>query len=245
MSINAATTIRELAVTLPGATRVFEKLGIDYCCGGNRTLADACVKAKIPVKEVADSLAQAEHASLSPDELHDWQTASMTNLIHHIVEKHHTFTKEELPRLEKLMHKVCAVHGNQHPELLQLKTAFLSLKEELEPHLMKEEQVLFPYITKLEAALANHSSVPLSCFGTVQNPVRMMSIEHDTAGDLLKEMRETTRQYAVPPEACMSYQALYQGLIELEADLHQHIHLENNLLFPKAITAERELAGVA
>lgn len=243
MNINVATTVRELAVTMPGATRVFERLGIDYCCGGNRTLADACVKAKVPVEKVTDFLAQAEQTSLSPDDLHDWQAASMTGLIHHIVEKHHTFTKEELPRIEKLMHKVCAVHGNQRPELLQLKTAFLNLKEELEPHLMKEEQVLFPYIAKLEAALTNQSSLPLSCFGTVQNPVRMMNIEHDTAGDLLREMREITSDYTVPPEACMSYQALYQALTELEADLHQHIHLENNILFLKAVALEEEFVA--
>lgn len=241
MNINVASTVKELAITIPGATRVFEKLGIDYCCGGNRTLADACVKAKVPVEDVTKSLAQAEHSLLSPEELHDWPAASMTSLIHHIVEKHHTYTKEELPRLEKLMNKVCAVHGANHPELLPLRTAFLSLKEELEPHLMKEEQVLFPYITKMESALTQQSAIPMSCFGTVQNPVRMMNIEHDAAGDLLREMREVTANYAVPDGACMSYQALFAALLELEADLHQHIHLENNVLFPKAITAEREL----
>ncbi|MFN7931495.1 MAG: iron-sulfur cluster repair di-iron protein [Blastocatellia bacterium] len=245
MDINVATTVRELAVTLPGATRVFEKLGIDYCCGGSRTLADACVKAKVPVEQVTASLAQAEQTYLAADEFQDWQAATMTTLIEYIVQKHHTYTKEELPRLEKLMHKVAAVHGNQHPELLQLKLLFLSLKEELEPHLMKEENVLFPFLTKLEAALNNQGAVPLSCFGTVQNPIRMMSIEHDTAGDLLKEMRETAQQYTVPPEACMSYQALYQAFIELEADLHQHIHLENNILFPKALAAERQFIEAA
>lgn len=241
MNINVATTVRDLAVTMPGATRVFEKLGIDYCCGGNRTLADACVKANVPLEEVTASLAQTD---LPNDELHDWQATSMTALIHHIVEKHHTFTKTELPRLAKLMNKVCAVHSELHPELLKLKAAFLSLKDELEPHLLKEEQVLFPYLTNLEEALAQQSPVPHAFFGTVQNPVRMMNIEHDTAGELLAEMREITNDYEVPAEACMSYQALYQALTELEADLHQHIHLENNLLFPKAISTEREVAEV-
>lgn len=244
MTINVATTVRELAVTMPGATRVFEKLGIDYCCGGNRTLADACVRAKVAVEDAAGFLAQAEQASLSAAELHDWRADSMTALINHIVEKHHTFTKRELSRIEKLMHKVCAVHGEQHSELLKLKAAFLYLKEDLEPHLLKEEQVLFPYITNLERALTNQSPVPLACFGTVQNPVRLMNLEHDAAGELLKEMREITSDYTVPAEACMSYQSLYQALTELEADLHQHIHLENNLLFPKAISTEREVLEV-
>ena len=243
MNLNVVTTVRELAVTVPGATRVFEKLGIDYCCGGNRTLADACVKAKVPVEQVADSLAQAEQVQQASDEFRDWQSATMTALIQHIVEKHHTYTKEELPRIEKLMHKVAAVHGENHPELLQLKLLFLNLKEELEPHLMKEEQVLFPYLTRLEAALTQQAAVPLSCFGTVQNPIRMMSIEHDTAGDLLKELRATANNYAVPPEACMSYRALYQAFLEFEADLHQHIHLENNLLFPKALSAEKQFVA--
>lgn len=243
MNINVATTVRELAVTLPGATRVFERLGIDYCCGGSRTLADACIKAKVPVEKVTESLTKARQEVITPEEQHDWQADSPTALIHHIVEKHHTYTKEELPRIEKLMNKVCAVHGEQHRELLRLKALFLNLKEELEPHLLKEEQVLFPYITKLEAAFTNQSSFPLSCFGTVQNPVRMMNIEHDTAGDLLREMREITDNYNVPPEVCMSYQALYHALTELEADLHQHIHLENNILFLKAVALEKEFVA--
>ena len=238
MNINVASTVRDLAVTVPGATRVFEKLGIDYCCGGHRTLADACVTAKVPLEQVTASLEQTDEAQ---PELQEWTAASMTALIQHIVEKHHTFTKEELPRIEKLMNKVCAVHGEQHPELLQLKAVFLALKQELDPHLLKEEQVLFPYLTGLENALTAGGMLPLSCFGTVQNPVRMMTLEHEAAGDLLKEMREITDNYTVPPEVCMSYQTLYQALNELEADLHQHIHLENNLLFPKALKMEREV----
>jgi regulator of cell morphogenesis and NO signaling len=236
MNINVTTTVRDLAVIVPGATRVFEKLGIDYCCGGHRTLADACLKAKVPVEQVTASLAQSD-ALLTEGQ--DWQAATMTALIQHIVEKHHTFTKEELPRLERLLHKVCGVHGAQHPELLQLKTVFLDLKTELDPHLLKEENVLFPYLTSLETATANHAPAPRAFFGTVQNPVRMMTLEHDAAGDLLKEMRAITNDYAVPAEACMSYQTLYQALAGLEADLHEHIHLENNLLFPKAMQAEQ------
>lgn len=237
MNINVATTVRDLAVTVPGATRVFEKMGIDYCCGGHRTLADACLNAKVPVEQVTASLEQTHE---SPTEFQDWPAASMTALIQYIVEKHHTYTREELPRIEKLMNKVCTVHGERHPELLQLKPVFLALKQELEPHLFKEEQVLFPYLTKLEAAQTGSGVFPMSCFGTVQNPVRMMNLEHEAAGDLLKEMRTITNDYATPADACMSYQTLYQALTELEADLHQHIHLENNLLFPKGVAAEKD-----
>lgn len=239
MTINVATTVREIAVTMPGATRVFEKLGIDYCCGGNRTLADACVNAKVAIEDVTASLDQAKPESEVAQP--DWQAESLTALIQHIHDKHHIFTRDELPRIEKLLAKVVSVHGANHPELLPLQSAFLNLKNDLEPHLMKEENVLFPYIMRLESALKQSAMPPIAAFGTVQHPVRMMNIEHETAGELLREMRTITHDYALPADACLTYQTLFQALVDFEADLHQHIHLENNILFPKAITAEREL----
>ncbi len=238
MTINVATTVREIAVTMPGATRVFEKMGIDYCCGGNRTLADACVNAKVSIEELTASLEDAQPANEAPPL---WKTESLTALIQYIHDKHHIFTKDELPRLEKLMAKVVSVHSANHPELLQLQNAFLNLKADLEPHLMKEEQVLFPYITRVESALKQNTMPPLAAFGSVQHPVRVMNIEHETVGEILTEMRAITTDYTLPADACISYQALFQALIAFEADLHQHIHLENNILFPKAVTAEREL----
>lgn len=238
MSVNTTTTVRELAVTLPGATRVFEQLGIDYCCGGGRTLMDACSKSNIPVAEVVERLEAAEQAANPSDKVADWRSESLTALAAHIVDTHHYFTKQEFTRLDALLDKVCSRHGQHHPELSELRDLFQHLKQDLMPHMLKEEQVLFPYLARMEEAVSERRAVPPPFFATVQNPVRMMMLEHDTAGDLLAEMRRITGGYVAPPDACISYQTLYNALRELEADLHQHIHLENNILFPRAIEME-------
>lgn len=238
MSINAMNTVRELAVNVTGATRVFERMGIDYCCGGGRSLADACKTFNVPVEEVLRSLEEAERAIQPLDPATDWQGESITALSKHIIETHHVFTREELVRLERLLDKVHSRHGENHPELTRLKELFLALKEDLLPHMLKEEQVLFPYIERMELAIRERRDVQPPFFGTVRNPVRMMSMEHDTVGELLREMRAATSNYLPPPDACASFQTLYQALPAFEADLHQHIHLENNILFPRAIEME-------
>ena len=238
MSINIMTTIGELAVMFPGATRVFEQVGIDYCCGGTRTLADACQRSGRPINDVVN-LIEAEERAINPgDKVRDWQAESLTSLAAYIVDTHHFFTKTELTRLEKLLDKVCSKHGQNHPELLELRGVFQHLQQDLIPHMLKEEQVLFPYVARLEEALSEQRAAPVPFFVTVQNPVRMMRMEHDTAGDLLGEIRRITNDYAAPADACASFQTLYRALQELEADLHQHIHLENNILFPRAIEME-------
>jgi regulator of cell morphogenesis and NO signaling len=135
---------------------------------------------------------------------------------------------------------VVGVHGTNHPELLRVQSIFRALSEELILHMMKEEQILFPYIAEMEAAVTNKRALPPAMFGTVQNPVRMMMMEHDSAAHALHEMREVTNGYAVPADACVSYQALFRGLESFQADLHQHIHLENNILFPHALKVEDE-----
>jgi regulator of cell morphogenesis and NO signaling len=229
-------TVREYALEIPGATRIFEKLGIDYCCGGGKSLADACTAAGISVDEVLDSL-HADSKSVATSATKDWQALSQAELITHIVDKHHAFTREELVRLEALLAKVSGVHGQNHPELFQLQDQFGKLRGELEPHMLKEESVLFPYIVQLEeTALANQTLPPP--FRTVQNPVRVMMAEHDAARYILRRMREASSDYALPPDGCISYKTLYSALTALEVDLHQHIHLENNILFPRAVATE-------
>lgn len=234
MTINANNTVGELAVGMPGATRIFEQMGIDYCCGGNRSLNDACQAARVPVEEVLSSLEQAHRSAQANAQTTDWQAASLTALTSYIVDKHHIFTKQELARLDQLLNKVCSVHGQNHPELLRLQTLFQCLSQELTPHMLKEEQVLFPYINRMEEAIRQQQAVTPPFFGTVRNPVRMMMLEHETAGELLREMRGVSGNYTVPPDGCISYQTLYQALAAFEEDLHQHIHLENNILFPRA-----------
>jgi regulator of cell morphogenesis and NO signaling len=240
MPVNANMTVRELALTLPEATRLFEWLQIDYCCGGSRTLAAACADAGLEVATVLQQLAEVETNSQgTPSTVA--QFATLTGLTEHIITKHHTYTKTECERLTALLTKVCGAHGERHPELLQASAIFQHLCADLQPHMLKEEMVLFPYITRLEAAVARSDAPVRPPFGTVNNPVRMMMYEHDTAGALLRKLRTVSNNYQAPADACLSYQTLYGALAAFEQDLHQHIHLENNLLFPRAIEME-ELA---
>lgn len=234
MLTESAKTVRELVLENPSAARVFERLGIDYCCGGNRPLNEVCVAANMPLDLVIAALAMREPIF----EERDWQSAPLAELANHIVEKHHAFTRDEIKRLVPLISKVVGVHGQNHPELLWLQSLFCEMCQELTMHMMKEEHMLFPYIVEMESAVRYERPLPPAMFGTVQNPVRMMITEHDSAGQALREMREATHNYALPAEACVSYQILFQGLKALESDLHQHIHLENNILFPRAVKME-------
>ena len=239
MSVNTEKTIRELALENVVATKVFERLGIDYCCGGNHTLEQACHAANIPVDQVLKSLEDARFSSPAKSTDRNWQTEPLGNLVSHIMNTHHKYTREEISRLGPLFAKVCSVHGANHPELLGLRDVFTGLTQELTVHLMKEEKVLFPYIIRMEEAVIEKAPILPPPFGTVRNPVAMMEHEHDSAGNALRAMREISHGYAAPSDACVSYQTLYKAMAELEADLHLHIHLENNILFPRAIEMEK------
>ena len=237
MNSLANKTVRDLALEIPGATRVFEKIGIDYCCGGQRSLADVCAKAEITIEDVMKSLELGKKSHSTGDEP-NYLVATLAELIDHIVDKHHVFTKNEIDRLRGLLNKVCGVHSQNHPELQTLRTLFETLSVELGPHMIKEEEVLFPYVKRMEAAVRDKRPVMPAPFRTVANPVRMMMLEHDDAGEFLRKMRGITSNYAPPEDACISYQTLYQALEAFEQDLHQHIHLENNILFPRAVEME-------
>jgi regulator of cell morphogenesis and NO signaling len=238
MNATATKSVGELAVENPNVTRVFEKFGIDYCCGGHRPLADACAAAKVSVDDVLRGIEQADAQSAKGAVQRNWQKESLSALIEHISGTHHVYVKEELPRLLQLAAKVVAAHGERHPELLAVQQIVGNLGQELSAHLMKEEQILFPYVTQAERSATTGAPLPHSCFGTVQNPVRMMMMEHDAAGVALRELRQTTSNYAVPADGCVSYKTLYEALEAFEKDLHQHIHLENNILFPRALELE-------
>ena len=239
MTIADTTTVGQIAAESPNATRELEKIGIDYCCGGSRTLGEACAEAKISVDEVLERLQKAT-AAPKPDADKNWQDQPLADLIAHIQGTHHVFVRGECPRIAALAEKVVGVHGKSHPELAEVQAVFSGLAGELSVHLMKEEQILFPYIIRLEEASVAGEPAPPAMFGTVMNPVRMMMQEHDGAGEALREMREATKNYSLPEDACSSYRALYEALQAFEADLHQHIHLENNILFPRAVAAERK-----
>lgn len=233
--LDTAKTVREIAVEMPQATRVFEKLGIDYCCGGSKTLEQACAAANVRVSEVMQSL----EGTTKPSSEQDWNSGELGALIAHIITTHHNYVKSELPRLDALIAKVCGVHGKNHPELLEVQSVFRALGAELATHLMKEENVLFPYVARMEETVLSGRIAARPPFGSVENPIQMMLMEHDSAGDALRELRRLTNDYSAPADACISYQTLYRALLEFEADLHQHIHLENNILFPRAIAMEQ------
>lgn len=238
-SVTVEKTVRDVVLESPAATRVFEALGIDYCCGGNQSLEKACRAANLSIDHVLEALEVAERAATAAPDVRDWQTEPLADLIVHIKNTHHKYVREEIARLGPLFDKVCSVHGDNHPELLQIRSIFGGLAMELTTHMMKEDMVLFPYIVRLEEAVIEKQPAMPSPFGSVKNPVEMMMRDHDDAGDALRKLRHTTDAYTAPADACISYQTLYRALDDFEKDLHQHIHLENNILFPRAVEMER------
>jgi regulator of cell morphogenesis and NO signaling len=234
-------TVSDLALENPAALRVFEQLGIDYCCGGSRPIEEACRSANLSTDEVLRSIeaATAVHAAAGAAAGRDWTTAPLAELIVHIESTHHQYTRAEIERLPLLIEKVLVAHGLNHPELARIRETFAGLAAELRMHMMKEEMVLFPFVVRMEEAAARKSPVIPPPFGTVENPVAMMVHEHDAAGDALRELRAASNGYTAPADACTSFRALYQALAAFEADLHQHIHLENNILFLRSIALEK------
>lgn len=233
-ALDATVTLAGLVTTQPGLAAPLDRLGLDYCCGGQRRLIDAVAEAGLDLDEVLESLASADTA---PSEV-DWAAITPSELADHLEATHHTYLRDALPRLQGLADKVTSVHGERHPELSEVQSVFGALRADLEPHLLKEERILFPMIRELAAA----TTPSLHC-GSLANPIRVMLAEHDTAGELLARLRALTGGYALPDDGCASYHALYAGLAELEADTHLHVHKENNLLFPAVLAAEARLAG--
>ena len=240
MTLSSTKTVREVVLELPQATRVFEKMKIDYCCGGNIPLGEACATAGVDVEKLERMLDEAVQVDTKATGTLDFQKTTLTELITYILDKHHVYTKDEMARLEFLVEKVIGAHGANHSELRGVGDLFQQLCADLKPHMFKEEQVLFPYIIEMEKATVENRPMPLPPFGTVNNPVRMMMMEHETVGELLRELRSLTSEYTVPADGCISYQTLYQAMDAFEKDLHQHIHLENNILFPRAIAMEKD-----
>jgi|SRR5688572_2589852 len=245
MQTFASKTIREIALEAPATTRVFEEFKIDYCCGGRKSLDEACATAGLDLIVVSEKIEAALKDQSARGENGGPETRSASELIDYIISTHHIFTIQEIERLTPLMEKVLTKHGDQHPELFKLQTIFHALADSLIPHMRKEESVLFPYIQMLESPITGNSPAPVPHFGTVANPIRMMMADHEEDGERLRVMREITSDYTLPMGACPSFNALYAGLQDLERDLHRHIHLENNVLFPAAVDLEQGLlAGV-
>jgi regulator of cell morphogenesis and NO signaling len=237
-------TVGELAVELPVSIRVFEEWKIDYCCGGKTPLPDACAAVG---KRVEDFVAAIARAAAVPDgRVVSWAAETLSTMGARIISMYHTYTREELQTINPLAEKVLGVHGSRRGELATVVELVRELNGDMLPHMLKEEQLLFPYVNELETAMAEGSELPVPFFGTVKNPVRVMMLEHDRVGELLARLREVTEGFTPPESACFSYRELYRRLAEFEQRTHEHVHVENNIYFPRAIELEdRAVEGVS
>jgi regulator of cell morphogenesis and NO signaling len=229
------TTVGQLVTEKPARARVFEKFGIDYCCGGKKPLAQACGEKGLDPQAVLNELSIADQQKNASDK--DWSQATLTELADAIEATHHAYLKEELPRLDFITEKVARAHGVNHPEMVQVRQIFIDFKAELDSHMFKEEQILFPLCRRMEEAteaFAGHC-------GSIANPIRVMVAEHEDAGNALEQFRKLTHDYTPPADACNTFRALLDSLRQIEADMHQHVHKENNILFPRAIELEARL----
>jgi regulator of cell morphogenesis and NO signaling len=230
-------TVGQLVVERPSRARVFERLGIDYCCGGKLPLRHACEQKKLDYDSV---VAELEQDRAAPEQgARNWASASLTDLCDHIERTHHAYLKEELPRLEFLTSKVAARHGDHRPALREVHRIFLGLKAEMDGHMVKEERILFPLCRQLDVA----DKLPATHCGSVGNPIAVMIREHEDAGDALAQIHGLTDGFTPPADACNTFRAMYDSLRQLEQDMHQHVHKENNILFPKAIRLEKLLSA--
>jgi regulator of cell morphogenesis and NO signaling len=230
-------TVGRLVAAQPSRSKVFERWGLDYCCGGKKPLAEACAERGLEPETVLRELA-AEDARPTAGVGTDWTTAPLSALCDHIIATHHDYLREALPRLTLLTDKVANAHGDKRPELRDVATLFATFRRELENHMRKEEVILFPLIKTLETV----EMLPAFHCGSVANPIQVMELEHDDAGAALERLRALTNGFTPPPGACNTYRAMLDALAELEADMHQHVHKENNILFPRAAQREAELA---
>lgn len=231
-------TIGELVAKDFRKAEIFKKFNLDFCCGGKKTIAQACNDKKVDIMEIENELnkidTQGDQTSHKFDE---WE---LDFLVDYILNTHHKYVKNAIPILLDYTSKVAKVHGKEHPEVIEIADKFYVAAEELNGHMCKEEQILFPYIKQLVSANSNKSTIPGSVFETIKNPINMMEHEHDLVGDIFKTIRELSNNYTPPEDGCTTYKVSFLKLKEFEEDLHQHIHLENNILFPKSIKLESQ-----
>jgi regulator of cell morphogenesis and NO signaling len=226
------------------AAGVFDRFGLDFCCGGKQTLQEACARKAIAptaVMAALESLGEADGAaahSRVPD-----MTWTVTRLVRFIVDTHHVYVRRQLPIIAERLQKLVRAHGGQHPELSAVASHFAQLAAELELHLRKEEQILFPFVCSLDAAVAGHGALPLDLFGTVMNPIRVMEADHENAGDELAVIRLLTADFTPPVDGCATYRICFEELRAFDRDLRAHIHAENNILFRKALDLEGAVHG--
>ena len=236
-AIQARETVGEMVANRPALSRVFEQVGIDYCCGGKKTLEQACEEKGLDIESVRATLEACSATAGEP--VVDAASMSLTELADHIEQTHHAYLRREFPRLDWLTQKVATVHGDHEPRLLQIRQTYLELVEELSSHMMKEEMVLFPLIRQLDAS----SAAPTFHCGSLANPMRQMEAEHHDAGAALEALSDLSDNYTPPEWACNTYRAMLDALAHLQFDMHQHVHKEESILFPKALALEAKFSG--
>ncbi|MFG6685025.1 iron-sulfur cluster repair di-iron protein [Mariniflexile sp. HNIBRBA6329] len=217
---------------------VFAKYKIDFCCNGNRSVEEACEKKDIDSNTVLEELETVLNSNT--DQSIDYKSWPLDLLAEYIEKKHHRYVEEKIPVLRQFLDKLCKVHGERHPELFKINELFSSSAGELASHMKKEELILFPFVKKMVKAKLEAGSILSPQFGTVENPIAMMMHEHDTEGERFRQIAELTNDYNPPADACNTYKVTFAMLNEFEKDLHLHIHLENNILFPEAIKLEQQ-----
>ncbi|GAA3575318.1 iron-sulfur cluster repair di-iron protein [Snuella lapsa] len=217
---------------------IFSSYGIDFCCKGHRTIEEVCEKKGIDSDELLDKLSSIINASVN--ESIDYKSWPLDLLTQYIEKKHHRYVEEKVPVLRQFLDKLCRVHGERHRELLEINALFIASSKELAAHMKKEELILFPFVKKMVQATLDHNPIQAPQFGTVENPITMMMQEHDNEGERFRKIAELTNNYTPPVDACNTYRVTFAMLDEFEKDLHLHIHLENNILFPKAIKLEKQ-----
>ena len=222
------------------AASVFEKYHLDFCCKGKRSLEQACAEQQLPIAHVTEEL-ESIFANNGKEQLTDFNKMGLTQLCDYILLTHHGYVKREMPQIYAYLDKVSSKHGERHPELYKIFRTFAAVKEEMEGHMGKEELILFPRIKEMEKLPDNENSQLQLSISYLQSPITMMEQEHDHAGDLLNDIRNFSNDYTPPQDACTTYQLSFAALKAFELDLHQHVHLENNILFPKTIEMFSEL----
>jgi len=220
------------------AAEVFELFGIDFCCGGRQSFDEACRNAGADPDAVMKALHAISRPPAERDEVASWP---VDRLIDHIETTHHAYVRRALPSIARHLGRMLEAHGDRHPELVRIGQAFAEIGDELQQHMLKEERVLFPYVRELAERQRAACGRVMSPFGTVENPIRMMEREHREAAGTLQLIRELTGGYAIPSDGCTTYAVCMAELAQFERDLHLHVHLENNVLFPRAVALEESL----
>lgn len=238
MNINKNNTVAEVVTKNIKSAHIFKKHGIDFCCGGGISIEKACAKNNVDYKTLENELLAIDEVSHRTMDYNSWD---LSFLIDHIINVHHTYVEESIQLLLEYANKVANVHGHHYKEVVEINNLFQEVAGELTAHMKKEELILFPFIKQLVKAEKEGSVLPQPPFGTVNNPIQMMEQEHENAGDIFKTIAKLSNNYTPPEEACNTFRALYAALDEFEQDLHQHIHLENNILHPKAKALEKSL----